>query len=133
MRRARRDTQRSATLASFGYAPRPQMKFLQILIAAVAILAGAVAWITSSIHDAKSTVEALCGTTRTGESLAQLEARAQKAGFSLERISAPSTLPEEHRISRSALGRHFGCVFEVRAGRVQKTRFGELPPSRAAL
>ncbi len=105
------------------------MKFLQIMIAAVAILAGTVAWIVSSISDAKNSVHTLCNTTRTGEPLPQLEARAQKAGFTLELVSAPDAVPQERRVTRDALGRHFGCVFELRDNRVQQTRFGELPPT----
>jgi hypothetical protein len=105
------------------------MRFLKVMVAAVALLAGIVAWIVSTLHDARSAVHTLCTTTRTGEPVPQLEARVKQAGLSLEPVSAPGAVPEELRVTRSALGRHFGCVFEIRDRRVQATRFGELPSS----
>ncbi len=103
------------------------MRFLHVIILAVAVLAGAGAWVLSTVEDARRTVETFCTTTRTGESLARLESRAKKVHLSLQTISHPSAHTEARRAVSSALGRHFGCVVELAGGRVQATRFAELP------
>lgn len=103
------------------------MKYLKWAAPGILVLLALAFWLRASVLGEMRRFEAFCGATHRGEPWPTAQARAAKGGWAFVVQSAAGREPAEYLAQSEAWGYRMGCTVVVARGRVEETRFSELP------
>lgn len=103
------------------------MRWLGMLLGALALVVGTGLWIRGHLEDARAPVTGFCATLRNGEPWAPAVRRAEQRSLHFAKVSRRGAAIAEYRAEREALGQRYGCTVFVEGGRVMSSVGSELP------